>query len=302
MACLLAACVSPAAPKVAPAPKDKLGEILGRGRLMVATDQAYPPQSELVEGSERLKETRCSATEYTSSEMQGFDIDVAVEFARRLGVEPCFVTPPWTQLEAGNWADRWDISIGSMVITQDRMEDLYFTQPYVGGEAVVFVHKENQTYRDLEDLSGKKIGICTGCAYEKYLKGTLVVPGKIIDFRIHNARVTGYVTDMAALKDLAAGDGEFLDAVMTDPDSGRIAVENGLPIRQLEEVAYYDYVAAAIDKKSSKDPVPFVKRANEIIQQMHEDGFLRDLSVRYYGSDFAKIAEVFNVKLLKQLP
>jgi polar amino acid transport system substrate-binding protein len=300
--CLVTACATPAAPRVSPASKDKLGEIQGRGRLVVATDPSYPPQSELIEGAERLKETRCRSTEYTASELRGFDIDVAIDFSRRLGVEPCFVTPVWTQIVAGNWADRWDISIGSMAITQDRMSGLFFTQPYVGGAAVVFVHQSNQTTAKLEDLSGKKIGVCAGCAYEEYLGGTLEVPGKLVDFRIKNAAVIGYDTDTSALEDLALGDGKVLDAVMTDPDTGRIAIEKGLPIRQLDEAAYYDYVAGAIDKKSSKDPLSFVRQAIEIIQQMHQDGTLRKLSIQYYGSDFAKAAEVYNIDNLEQLP
>ncbi len=299
---LIAACQAPITPQVGPAPADKLGEILGRGRLIVATDPSYPPQSELIQGAERTKETLCSSTEYTASEMRGFDIQVAVEFARRLGVEPCFVTPVWSQIVAGNWADQWDISIGSMAITRERMEVLYFTQPYLGGMAVAFVHRDNQTIKKLEDLSGKRIGVCAGCAYEEYLKGTLVVPGKLVEYRIQNATVIGYDTDTSAFDDLAKGDGVILDAVMSDPDTGGVAIKKGYPMRQIDDPAYYEYVAAAIDKKSMRDPQPFLEKATEIIQQMHADGTLRKLSLEYFGNDYAKIAEVFNISSLDQLP
>ena len=50
--------------------------------------------------------------------------------AAALGVEPCFVSPPWTEVTAGNWGDRWDIAYGSGAITADRMQRLYMTQPY----------------------------------------------------------------------------------------------------------------------------------------------------------------------------
>jgi len=34
------------------------------------------------------------------------------------------------QLVAGNWGDNWDIHVGSVAITFERMKNLYFSQPY----------------------------------------------------------------------------------------------------------------------------------------------------------------------------
>jgi len=281
---------------------DKLAEIMERGRLIISTETAYPPQSELLAGVPRAANTKCAPTEYTANQLAGFDIDVAVEIAKRLGVEPCFVAPTWTQITSGSWGDRWDINVGSMVITPERMEVLYFTQPYVTGAAVFFVHKDNQTFRQPSDLSGRKIGMCAGCAYEFYLEGSLTVPGQTIDFVVKDAAPVGYDTDTSALEDLAVGDGIQLDAVLTDPDTGQNAIKRGLPIKQLGDPVYYDYVAAAIDKKSSRDPVSLVWKVSEIIQQMHQDGFLVALSRQYYGDDFATAAKEFDVKALGQLP
>jgi polar amino acid transport system substrate-binding protein len=215
-------------------------------------------------------------------------------------VEPCFVTPAWSQLIAGNWSDLWDIHVGSMVITTDRMENLYFTQPYTTGAAVLFVHSDNQTYHQPSDLNEKRIGVCTGCAYEDYLRGFLTIPGSDIQFNINRAIPVGYETDTSALAALAKGDGVVLDAVMTDPDTGKAAIEGGLPIKQLEEVLYYDYVSVSLDKKSSRDSVPLVRRINEIIQDMHLDGTLRDLSEEYYHGDFTAPAAEYDIQALEQ--
>lgn len=298
---LLAACVGGVTSTPIP-PIDKLGEIVDRGRLIVSTETAYPPQSELKPEATRTANTKCTSAEYTANQLRGFDIDVAVEVAKRLGVEPCFVTPTWTQVTSGNWGDRWDISVGSMVITPERMEVLYFTQPYASGAAVLFVHKDNRTFTQPSDLSGRKIGVCAGCAYEFYLERSLVVPGQKIDFVIKDAAIVGYDTDTSALEDLAVGDGTRLDAVLTDPDTGQNAIETGMPIKQLGDPVYYDYVAAAIDKKSSRDPVSFVRKVTEIIQQMHNDGTLLKLSQQYYGGDFTTTASRFNIDALGQFP
>jgi len=298
---LLIACLPQPVHQASPAlAAGELGAVLKSEVLVIATDTDYPPQSQLMNGEARAANTRCDMTQYTANQFSGFDVAVAVEIARRLGVEPCFVAPTWSQIVAGNWSDRWDLSVGSMVITPERMKNLFFTQPYASGEAVIFVHKDNQTYQSPADLSGKRIGVCTGCAYEAYLQGTLQIPGEKIDFSIHNATIIGYDTDTSALADLAVGDGVRLDAVLTDPDTGKSAIRDGLPIKQLADVVYHDYVAAAVDKKSSNDPIPLVKKVTQIIQEMHQDGTLLKLSQQYYGGDFTTPAAQFDINALEQ--
>lgn len=281
---------------------DLLEKILARGTLVVATDPAYPPQSELIEGATRAPNSKCAPTEYTADELTGFDVETAMEIARRLGVEPCFVTPPWTQLTAGNWDGRWDISVGSMAITPDRMEMLYFTQPYYATPAALFVHQDNTIYTEPAELSGKRVGGCTNCTYEAYLQGTLVIPGVEMNYVINDADIIGYDVDLPALEDLALGDGVVLDAVLVAQPTGLQAIENGLPIKQLGSPVFFEYLAAATDKKSSLDPVAFVQKVSEIIQNMHQDGTLLRFSQQYYREDFTTTASQFDISGVSQIP
>lgn len=292
---LLASCQPAAAPA-----NDKLGEILARGTLIISTDPAYPPQSELVENAQRPANTKCTGDQRTAAELRGFDIDVAVEIAKRLGVEPCFVTPDWTLIVGGNWADRWDISVGSMTITPERMEKLYFTQPYYTTPAAFFVHKDNTTFTQPSDLSGKKIGACTGCTYDFFLAGTLQIPGETMNYVVKNAVFTGYETDLNALQDLALGDGVRLDAVLTAQPTGAGAISDGLPLKQLGDPVFFEYLAAAVDKAAGKDPKPFVEKVTEVIKAMHADGTLLKLSQQYYGMDLTTAAAKFDLSQLKQ--
>jgi polar amino acid transport system substrate-binding protein len=292
---LLASCQPAAAPA-----NDKLGEILARGTLIISTDPAYPPQSELVENAQRPANTKCTADQRTAAELRGFDIDVAVEIAKRLGVEPCFVTPDWTLIVGGNWADRWDISVGSMTITPERMEKLYFTQPYYTTPAAFFVHKDNTTFTQPSDLSGKKIGACTGCTYDFFLAGTLQIPGETMNYVVKDAVFTGYETDLNALQDLALGDGVRLDAVLTAQPTGAGAISDGLPLKQLGDPVFFEYLAAAVDKAAGKDPKPFVEKVTEVIKAMHADGTLLKLSQQYYGMDLTTAAAKFDLSQLKQ--
>jgi polar amino acid transport system substrate-binding protein len=295
-----AACAVPPA-TVLPAP-DELSAIRARGRIVVALEIAFAPQSELIPGASRPAGTNCQPAEYIAEELRGFDVDVTVEIARQLGVEPCFVAPQWTQIIGGSWADRWDISTDSVTVTPDRMQVLYFTQPYYVTPAAFFVHKDNVTFARVSDLSGKRIGVCAGCTYEAYLNGTLALHGQKIDFLVKNPLIAGYTTDNPALQDLALGDGARLDAVLTALPLGQSLQQQGLPIKLLGEPVFAEYVGVAVDKKSSRDPMTLVKRISEIIQALHANGTLLKLSRQYYAQDLTTAASRFDVRALGQLP
>ena len=142
--------------------------------------------------------------------------------------------------------------------------------------------------------------MCSGTTYESYLERTLVMPGVDIDFLVEDAEIVGYDTDSTALQDLALGDGVRLDGVMTETPLGQQLIANGLPLRQLGGVAYYEYSAPAIDRSHSVDPIPFVLRVTEIIREMHADGALADLAAKYYDFDATSGAAEYDWEALGQ--
>ncbi|WP_321508441.1 transporter substrate-binding domain-containing protein [uncultured Methanoregula sp.] len=291
----------PKAPQVA-TPDDKMAEILARGTLVIATDSDYPPNSELKAGAVRSAGTKCTRNEYTADQFTGYNVAVAKEISRRLGVEPCFVTPTRTEIISGSWSDRWDIHIGSLAITPERMKVMYFTQPYYAGPVTLFVNKNNTAYANPGDLSGKKVGVCAGCILERYLEGTLDLPGQKIDFAIKNATIVAYENEAVALEDLALGDGVKLDAVLTNQPLGEDAMKGGMPIRQLGKPVFYDYDGAAVDRKSSRDPASFVRNVTGIIREMNQDGTLLKFSQQYYGRDLVTETARFNTSAIGQTP
>jgi len=293
-------------PQTSPLPAttddDKLAEILARGKLVIATDSNYPPNSALKQNASRIPETRCARNEYTANELTGYNVAVADEIARRLGVEPCFVTPTRTEIISGSWSDRWDIHVGSLAITPERMKVMYFTQPYYAGPVSLFVNRNNTAYQNPGDLSGKKVGVCAGCILEHYLDGTLDLPGQKIDFAIKNATIIAYENEAVALSDLASGDGVKLDAVLTNQPLGEDAQKNGLAIRQLGSPVFYDYDAAAVDRSGGRNPASFVGNVTGSIREMNRDGTLLRFSQQYYGRDLVTETARFNSSALGQIP
>ena len=290
-------------PASAPVADDKLAEIKARGILVIATDPAYPPFSELDETQPRPADTKCAADQHAGNQFSGFDAETAIEIAKRLGVEPCFVGPEWTEITAGGWKDAWDIHVGSMSITKARMEALYFSQPYFATPVHVFVHKDNVAYQPPEDLSGKKIGTCDLCTFDLYLKGTLELPGPPMEFRIKNAESIPYENEVPAIADLALGDGVKLDAVILQRSTGTDAISNGAPLRIIDQPLYYAYAAASFDRKSGKDSVSLAKEVSKIIQAMQKDGALLALAKKAkIEADLIPPAADFFIDSLNQFP
>ena len=106
----------------------RLAEICDAGTIVVSTDPAYPPQSSL---------------NPETGEYEGFDIDVAREIGERLGVEVEFTDPTFDAVVAGNWGGRWDMSVGSVTVTEERREVLDFTRPYYFTPAQLSVYDES---------------------------------------------------------------------------------------------------------------------------------------------------------------
>ena len=253
---------------------DLLASIKDKGTLTVSTDPAYPPQSEL------NKDT---------GKYEGFDIDVATEIAKRLGVEIAWQAPAWETIISGSWNGRWDASVGSMTITPERAEVLSFTPPYYYTPAAIAVHKDNTSITDASGLDGKKIGVCGGCTYDLYLRNKLVISqdetGKGVEIPsvVKDPTLVTSDTDSTSLQDLALGDGRRLDAVVSAGPTIQAAIDSGAPLKIVGEPLYYEPLSVAIDKSSQLDSTGLVDRISEIVAEMHKDGTLSELSKKWYG-------------------
>ena len=247
---------------------DLLADICDRGKIVVSTDPKYPPQSSL---------------NSDTGEYEGFDIDVATEIAKRLGVDIGWEAPKWDVLTAGSWNDRWDMSVGSMTPTNDRQAVLDFTEPYYYTPAVVVVNADNSSVQDLTtDLDGKKIGVCAGCSYEQFLDGSLAIEGFTFDFVIDDPEIKGYDTDTTALADLALGDGDRLDAAMTSVTTAQGYIDSGKSIKIVGDPLFYEPLGVAFDKSSSLDDASLLAAVDKIVADMHADGTLTAMSKKWY--------------------
>lgn len=251
------------------------GETLDRikktGILKMSSDPAYPPQSFLND----------------KNELDGFDIDVGKEIAKRLGAKLELITPAWEVITAGRWNGRWDVSVGSMTPTKERAKVLDFPAVYYYTPASFAVHTDSAA-KSVADLNGKKIGVCGGCTYESYLNKSLVLDAGGVpkfDFKVTPGEIRSYETDTNAFDDLRLGDGKRLDAILSALPTIAEAIKNGYQMKVLGDPVFYEPLSVAVDKGDAA----FSAKIKEIVQAMHADGTLSKMSDKWYGVDLTSI-------------
>jgi polar amino acid transport system substrate-binding protein len=252
---------------------ETLDRVMKNKVLVEVTDQAYPPFSFLND----------------KGEMDGFDIDVAKEFAKRLGVDIKVETPSWAIITAGNWKGRWDICICSMTPTKERADVLDFTNEYYAAPAVIVVNSDNADIKSAADLNGKKLGAEAGTTYEKYIERELVidVPGADPvkpEFPFADATAAPYDSEDTAFQDLALGSGKRLDAIVSGYLTAKERVEkSGGKFKLVGDSLYAEPIWVAVDKG---DP-EWDAKIKEIFKAMEADGTLAKISEKWVGKDIS---------------
>ncbi len=276
----IGACVAPVAPQGAPSDEgateamdDLLGEITSRGTIRISTDPNYAPQSFLDEDGNFV----------------GFDVDVAREIAKRLGVEVEFVTPDWDLITAGNWGDQWDMSVGSMTITTARERILDFASPPYYYTPAQFAAVEGSGIETLDDLDGAAVCVGASTTYESWLMGDMEGLGLpaasfYVDGPPADVSIIPLSTDNDCAQQIQAGRHEF-QAFLTSNTVVEAAIAEGVPVQKVGTPVFSENLAVAFDKSASRDVTSLVEKVSDIIADMHEDGTLSGLSMEWFGED-----------------
>ena len=248
---------------------EALDRIMSNGVVKVSTDPAWPPQSFLDD----------------NNEMDGFDVAVARAIAEKMGVDIEFVTPDWSLITAGNWAGRWDMSVGSMTPTKERAEVLNFPAIYYYVPASVAVHNDSDA-QQVSDLNGRTIGVSAASTWENYLRHDLTIDAvgvPAFEYQIDPGEIRTYGTDIPVVNELRLGDGVRIQAMIGSLPNFLDAIKNDYPIRVLGDPLFYEPLAVAIDRG---DPELGAK-ITEIVAELRDDGTLAALSEKWYGVDYA---------------
>jgi lysine-arginine-ornithine-binding protein len=196
-----------------------LAEIKKRGKLIVGTEPTFPPFEFVDE----------------KNQVVGFDIDIANELSKRLGVKLEIVNLPFDSLIPALLQGKIDLIIAGMTITEERAKVVDFSKPYFEANQAIVVRKDGKFEpKKLEELVGKKVAVqlgTTGDLVVSEINGVQVVRfQKFTDafLELQNGRVNAVVLDEAPAKAYVKKFPKFLiSAVVNTGETYGIAVKKG---------------------------------------------------------------------------
>lgn len=202
-----------------------------------------------------------------SGEIVGFDIDLAKEVAKRMGVEARFKPCEWDAIIFDLRSKNIDMVWNGMTITPARAKQVAFTKPYLSDNQIIFTRKGTAPAK-VQDLAGKVVGVQLGSS------GAQSVEDNPINKEIKELKK--YATNVEALMDLEAG---RLDAVVMDEISGKYYnAKKSTLTYSVETLADEDFGVAL--RKQDK---ALVDEINRLLDEMKADGTFDKIKVKWLG-------------------
>lgn len=218
--------------------ESKVDKIKKAGKLVLGTSADYPPYEfhKSVDGKD---------------EIVGFDVEIAKEIAKDLGVKLEIKDMDFKGLLNALDAGNIDIVLAGMTPTPEREKSVDFSNIYYKAEQKVVVRAEDKDkIKVADDLKGKKLGVQKGSIQEDIAKNQL--PGA-------EPQALGKISDIV----LALNTKKYDAAIIEGPvATSYVNANKNLVIADLQ-LKTEDAGSAAAVKKGNKDLVDAVNKTLE---------------------------------------
>ena len=206
----------------------------------------------------------------TSGKLVGFDVEIGAAVAGKLGVKPEYLEGKWDGLIAGLDANRYDVVVNHVGITDARKQKYDFSEPYIASKAVLIVKSDDDSIKSFADLKGKKSAQSLTSNFGKLAQesGAEIVANDGFDQSIQ-LLLTGRAD--ATINDSLS----FLDFKKQKPDA---------PVKIAAEQADADY-SGIIFRKGDPELKAAIDKA---LADIKADGTYQAISEKYFGADVSK--------------
>ncbi len=192
----------------------------------------------------------------------GFEVDIAAELARRLGVRQEFVQSPWSTLPQSLLRGDFDIILNGLEVTAERKEFIDFTIPYYEFHLALTVALGNHQIRRLSDLADKRVAT---------LKGTLA---QLTLERVPGVRALLYEDNVSPYRDIVNG---RVDAVLMDYPIAHYYGEKIAGLQYAGKNFGSGFYAAGVRKQDGR----LTEALNAAFRDMKGDGTLNAILDRW---------------------
>ena len=215
----------------------------------------------------------------SSGDLVGYDVDVAKGVAEIIGADLEFVCQQWDGMIPALLANKFDLIVASMSITESRLEKIDFSSPYRDSVGRL-VGKSGQDMNLFdpsgnpipENFSGLRIGLERASTYESWFNA-----------KLPNANVILYDGSEPLYLDLVNG---RVDAIMTNP------MKAHLRFLAKEEGSGFEFISPAISEVEFfgigvgiglRQGQPELKaRLDSAIKKLINTGKLTEYALKYF--------------------
>ena len=106
-----------------------------------------------------------------SGGVEGFNVDLAYDIAKRLGRKLDLDAAQFSGLVPALQAGTYDFLAAAVTVTRERAENMLFTEGYLDTDYQFIVKKETAGINSLEELKGKTISVNKGSIYDQWARG-----------------------------------------------------------------------------------------------------------------------------------
>ncbi len=248
-------CSSQQTTKVEETKKQTLLETIHhRGTIKVGTEGTYPPFT--------FKNEK--------GELEGFDVDIINEVAKRLHVKAEFVPTEWKAMFVGLDSERFDVIANQVSINEKRLEKYDFSAPYTVSGAQIIINKDTTNINTVEDFKGRKIGVTQGSNWEEIAKKA-------------GANIQHYKGANEIFADVAAKriEGSVNDRLYI----AEYLLKNPNPNLKVGGKTFDTAKMGFAFRKGSPELVEAVDKA---LQEIQADGTYLKISQKWFGEDVSK--------------
>jgi len=238
-----------------------LDDLIARGVFVLGLDDSFPPLG----------------FRNADGEIVGYDIDLAKEVAKRLGVD--FKAQPidWGAKEMELNTGKIDCIWNGFTMTKEREEALAFTKPYLKNAQVLVVRNDSGV-TSLKDMAGKTIALQSGSSAQEAVDGNKEFSSSLKEQVLLKDNVTA-LNDL----DIRGVDGVVMDSVVANYS----IAATGKPFTVIDEALSYESYGIAFRKGNAA----LRDKVQSILEDMQKDGTVTAFSEKWFGRDISVIGK-----------